>query len=325
MHQPKQFEIFRRGRAVVTGGAGFIGSHLVRALLDLECEVVVLDDLSSGHLHNVPDDERVRFVEASILDDDAVEDAVDDCRFVFHEAAMVSVPQSIEEADACAMINVVGTQRLLDAAVAAGVERFVFASSAAVYGDRPTLPSREDHPVRSCSPYAASKAAGEQLLMAASHAHGLSTASLRYFNVFGPRQDPKSAYAAVISAFTDVLTRGGRPRIFGDGTQTRDFVSVDNVVAANLLAASTDSPLRGEVLNIGTGARTSLLDLLGHMGRLLEVDATPSFEPPRAGDVPHSVADIARARAVLGYEPRTDLASGLGALLDWARETNAAS
>ncbi len=310
------FSVFAGARALVTGGAGFIGSHIARTLRTLGAEVTVIDDLSTGHASNLPaDDPDLRLVEASILDRGALADAVRGCRYVFHEAAMVSVPQSVAEPETCLEINVVGVQRVLDAALAAGAERVVFASSAAVYGDDPTLPSTETDVMVSCSPYAASKATGELLLQTASRCHGLSTASLRYFNVFGPRQDPKSPYAAVISAFTDILMQGGQPRVFGDGTQTRDFVFVENVVRANLLAAARPEPLMGETMNIGTGVRTSLLDLLRVMGDVLEVDSTPQFEPPRAGDVPHSVANITRAGELLGYEPQATLEEGLAALI----------
>jgi UDP-glucose 4-epimerase len=307
------------GAAVlITGGAGFIGSHLARRLAELGAAVRVIDDLSTGQAENLPP-QSVELIEASILDEPALRRAIDGCRLVFHEAAMVSVPQSIREPLQCAEINITGTERLLEAAREAGVGRVVFASSAAVYGDAPNLPSREDDPIVCCSPYAASKAAGEALMTAFSRCYGLSTVSLRYFNIFGPRQDPNSPYAAVIAAFAEALTGGRPPTIFGDGRQTRDFTPVANVVWANLLAAACETDLRGEALNIGTGRPINLLEVLAEMGRRLGVEPSPGLSPPRAGDVRDSTADITRARAVIGYEPRVDFSTGLAELLKAGR------
>jgi len=303
---------------LITGGAGFIGSHLARRLVELGAAVRVIDDLSTGRAENLPL-QSVELIEASILDVPALHRAMDGCRLLFHEAAMVSVPRSVREPLKCAEINITGTERLLEAARDAGVRRVVFASSAAVYGDEPKLPSHEDDPIVCCSPYAASKAAGEALMTAFSRCYGLSTVSLRYFNIFGPRQDPNSPYAAAIAAFVEALTGGRRLTIFGDGRQTRDFTPVANVVWANLLAAVCEDELRGEVLNIGTGRPINLLEVLAEMGRQLGVKPSPRRAPPRAGDVRDSTADITRARAVIGYEPQIDFPTGLAELLEAGR------
>jgi len=307
------------GAAVlITGGAGFIGSHLARRLAELGAAVRVIDDLSTGSRENLPS-EGVDLRVGSILDEPALRRSIDGCRLIFHEAAMVSVPRSVREPLKCAEINITGTARLLEAAREAGVQRVVFASSAAVYGDQPKLPSHEDDPIVCCSPYAASKAAGEALMTAFGRCYGLSTVSLRYFNIFGPRQDPNSPYAAVIAAFAEALTGGRRPMIFGDGRQTRDFTPVANVVSANLLAATCEGDLRGEVLNIGTGRPINLLEVLAEMGRRLGVEPSFRRSPPRAGDVRDSTADITRARAVIGYEPQVDFSTGLAELLEAGR------
>jgi UDP-glucose 4-epimerase len=295
--------------ALITGGAGFIGSNLARRLLEFGARVTVLDDLSGGFRENVP--AGARFVEASILDDDALRDAAQGCRFVFHEAAMVSVPESVHDPQRCAAVNIVGTQRVLEAARAAGAQRVLFAASAAAYGGEPKLPSKETDVPDCRSPYAASKVAGEALLCAYANCYPISTVSLRYFNVFGEGQNANSAYAAAISAFHKALSSGKQPTIYGDGKQTRDFVHISNVVHANLLAATSPRQFKGEVINIGTGVQTNLLQVLEHMGRAMNVQARPHFADPRAGDVRDSVADISRARDLLGYEPITDFTAGL--------------
>ncbi len=307
-------DAFRGTRALVTGGAGFIGSHLCARLVGLGAEVRVIDDLSTGNAANL-DGLDVDLREASILDRDVVRDAMRDCRFVFHEAAMVSVPLSVEQPRECARVNIVGTHEILEAARDAGVHRLVFASSAAVYGGEPSLPSRESDTVDCRSPYAASKAAGEALASAFGCCYELSTVSLRYFNIFGPRQDPGSAYAAAIAAFHAALSERRRATVFGDGGQTRDFTPIENVVHANLLAATSPRDLTGQALNVGTGVRISLLDVLRHLGELLDADAQPAFADERAGDVRHSGADIARARTLLGYEPIVDFRTGLARLV----------
>ena len=309
-------KVFRDSIAAVTGGAGFIGSHLVHRLLALGATVRVIDDLTGGFRENLPlDNPRLEFIESSILDEPALRRAVNGAEYIFHEAAMVSVPQSVEDPRMCADINILGTELVLEAAREAQSRRVIIASSAAVYGGEPELPSREDQPVDCWSPYAAGKAAGECLAQAFSRCYQLSTVNLRYFNIFGPRQNPNSPYAAAICAFESRLRNGVQPAIFGDGAQTRDFCPVANVVHANLLAASSPRQLQGEAINIGTGRRVSLLEVLKHMGEILGVDSTPKFDKPRAGDVPHSVADISRARELLNYEPIVSFEDGLRELL----------
>jgi len=299
---------------LVTGGAGFIGSHLTRALLGLGARVRVLDDLSTGHRRNLAP--GVEFVEGSVADGEAVGRAAAGCRFVFHLGAMVSVPQSVAEPERCVTSNIAGTQRVLTAARAAGVRRVVLASTCAVYGDKPNLPSTEGDQTVCCSPYAASKLAGEALCQAFSRTGGPSTACLRLFNVYGPGQDPKSAYAAVISAFAAALREGRTPIIFGDGEQSRDFVYVGDVVRANLLAAASTAELQGEVFNVGTGRRTSLLTLLHTMAMLSGRPSQAEHRPARAGDVRHSQADASRIRAAFGFEARTSIEQGLRTTLE---------
>lgn len=318
-------DTFRDARVLITGGAGFIGSHLALTLRGLGAQVRVIDDLSSGHERNLAvensDGPAIEFVKASILDDAALNKAAEGCRFVFHHAAMVSVPQSVAEPGRCMEVNVLGTERVLNAARKAGASRVMFAASAAAYGNDPKLPSTETDLPDIWSPYAQSKVAGEMLLATYARCYGLSTVSLRYFNVFGPRQDPKSPYAAVITAFADALMNGKTPKVFGDGSQTRDFIPIENVVHANLLAASSPRALAGEVVNIGCGGRVSLIDVLNVMGAVLGVPATPEKLPPRAGDVMHSSANIGRAREVLGFAPIVGFDEGIRRTLEWARKS----
>ncbi|GJQ29079.1 MAG: UDP-glucose 4-epimerase-like protein [Phycisphaerae bacterium] len=308
---------------LVTGGAGFIGSHLASRLLELGARVRIVDDLSSGFAANVP--AGAALTRASVLDDTALRDAMRGCRVVFHQAALVSVPQSIEQPERCLEANILGTQRVLLAARDLGVSRVLFAASAAAYGNTPTLPSRETDRPDTWSPYAASKVTGEYLLQTFARCYGLSTLSLRYFNIFGPRQDPRSPYAAVISAFADALLNGKNPRVFGDGLQTRDFTYIDNVVHANLLGGSSSTDFQGDVINIGTGIRTSLLDVLEHMAREFGMEPHRVYEPARAGDIRDSVADIGLARSRLQYEPLVGFAEGIRRTLAWFRGTTAPS
>jgi len=304
---------------VVTGGAGFVGSHLCRALADAGAQVRALDDLSGGRRSNL-DGCEVSLIEGSILDPDALADAMDGAALVFHLAAMVSVPESVADPERCAMVNVVGSQRVLDAAVRAGARRFVFAGSAAAYGGEPILPSVETQPVEAWSPYAASKIAGEQFTAAAARTGAISTVSLRFFNIYGPRQDPRSPYAAAICAFIDRVRRGTTITIFGDGRQTRDFISVHDVVRANLLAATTPRPLAGEIINIGTGHAATLLEVVSLLQCAAGAGVPIEHGPARAGDVRHSVASIDRARQLLGFEPRVPLSEGLAETLHWSLE-----
>lgn len=313
MNLPSYHRSFHNIAVLITGGAGFIGSHLAKRLIKLGAKVRILDDLSGGFRENVP--MQAELVVASILDESALRDAIRGVRFVFHEAAMVSVPESVGDPRRCAEVNIMGTEMVLEAAKNAGVQRVMFAASAAAYGGNPQLPSCELHAPDCQSPYAASKVAGEALMQAFGRCYELSTVSLRYFNIFGPRQNPDSPYAAAITAFARAIRSGRQPTIYGDGRQTRDFTYIDNVVHANLLAAASSHALHGEIINIGTGRQISLLDVLAHMGHALNASVQPAFAPPRAGDVRDSVADITKAREVLSYEPIVDFETGIKATL----------
>ncbi|GJQ30564.1 MAG: epimerase [Phycisphaerae bacterium] len=315
---------FYEGRGVcVTGGAGFIGGHLCDALLSLGATIRVIDDLSNSSLEHLAglielEPDRVRFVHASILDDDALREAIAGCQTVFHLAALGSVPRSIEQPQRTWSVNATGTLRVLEAARGAKAGRVVFAASSSAYGDQPDLPKVETQLPRPLSPYAASKLAGEHLLSVWASAYGLSTVSLRYFNVFGPRQSADSAYAAVVAAFAKALLAGESPTVFGDGSQTRDLTFVGNAVLATLLAGACPSRLTGQVVNVGTGTRTSILDLATTMAKHCGMPhVLPAFRPERAGDVRHSLADIAQARQLLGYEPVTSLDDGLTETVEW--------
>lgn len=303
---------------LVTGGAGFIGSHLVRALVARGERVRVLDDLSSGSREALAGLD-VELIEADVCDRAAVERACRGVRAVFHEAAMVSVPQSVAEPERSWQVNADATLQLLQALRAAGGERLVFAASSAAYGDTETLPKLESMPPSPLSPYAAGKVAGEHLLAVWGRCFGLRTVSLRYFNIFGPGQRDDSPYTGVIAIFARALLEGRRPTIFGDGEQTRDFTYVDNVVAANLAALDRDLE-PGAVINVGGGERISLNRLFQAMAEILGSPLEPEYGPTRAGDVRHSLASIERARALLGYEPRVDWRTGLERTLAWYRQ-----
>lgn len=304
-----------RDTYLVTGGCGFIGSHLVEALAGEGHIVRVLDDLSSGFTRNLDRIRgRVEVVVGDVRDPAQTRAAVEGMSHVFHEAALVSVFDSVNRPRDNHDINLTGTLNVLEAARAAGVRRVVLASSAAIYGNNPDLPKREDMRPEPESPYAIGKIGGEYMLRVYHRLYGMETASLRYFNVFGPRQDPSSMYSGVISKFTSVLAAGGTPKIFGDGGQTRDFVYVKDVVQANLLAMRSPQAGRGGAFNVGTGRQTSLLELLSALQSISGSRAAPEFAEARAGDICDSVADISRARAELGYEPRHTLREGLQAL-----------
>ncbi len=318
---------FRDMRIMVTGGAGFIGSHLAEALIDLGATVVVIDDLSGGDTANFDPfrdraGDRLVFVEGCILDEDLLAGHVAGCRYVFHQAALGSVPRSVEMPRRYNQVNTTGTLNVLEASRQAGVARVMFAASSSAYGDSPTLPKVETMPNLARSPYAATKAAGESLMRAYACSYGLDTASLRYFNIFGPRQNANSAYAAVIAAFAKALLAGERPLIFGDGEQSRDFTFIDNAVQANLLAARCAKPIEGEVLNVACGDRITVNQLAAQMARALgREDIPPAYTEERAGDVKHSLADLTRTKHVLGYEPRVDFTAGLQATVDWYQQT----
>jgi len=309
----------------VTGGAGFIGGHLVDALLTVGASVVVIDDLSNStaaHLSELMEiDDRLRFLHASILEDEALAEAVSEAVTVFHLAAMGSVPRSVAEPGRAWLVNATGTLRVLQASHRAGVSRVVHASSSSIYGEDERLPKVETMLPAPVSPYGASKIAGEHLMRSWSSSYGLSTVSLRYFNVFGPRQPADSAYAAVVPAFCKRILEGQPPVVYGDGMQSRDFTFVGNVVVGTLLAGATDKPLAGETMNIGTGRRTSLLDLASLMAeRAGRETKAPAFKPARAGEVKHSVADWSRARELLGYELMFTLEDGLDETMGWCRK-----
>lgn len=327
---------FTGSRALVTGGAGFIGSHLTEALIDLGAEVVVLDDLSGGDEANLDTfrggaGERLRFINGSITDRSAIDAAVAGCRWVFHQAALGSVPRSVGEPERFHAVNATGTLNVLEAARAAGVQRVMFAASSSCYGDTPTLPKIETMPVSPRSPYAANKVYGEALLSAWANSYaapgndqgngGFDTVSLRYFNIFGPRQNANSAYAAVIAAFAKALLAGQNPLIFGDGEQSRDFTFVDNAVHANLLAARCDNRLAGEAINVACGGRVTVNQLATTMAQLMgRPELTPEHREERAGDVKHSLADLTKAKQLLGYEPLVGFERGLEPTVDWCRE-----
>ena len=307
-------------RYLVTGGCGFIGSHLAEALAAEGAAVRVYDDLSSGHERNLAAfRDKVEFVRGDVRDRAALEAAMDGVDAVFHEAAVVSVFDSVERPVDNHEINVTGTLNVLLAARARGVRRVVAASSAAVYGDDPALPKREDMRPQAESPYAAAKIAGEHYLNVFAKRYRLPTVSLRYFNVYGPRQDPASMYSGVVSKFVDALRAGGAPTVYGDGRQTRDFVFVKDVVQANLLALRAPGIGNGEAFNVGTGECTSLLDLLEALRALTGRTFRTVFREARAGDVRDSVADISRARQELGFAPQYDIRRGLAALLGSSR------
>jgi nucleoside-diphosphate-sugar epimerase len=310
---------FQGARVLITGGAGFIGSHLAEALSGLGASVIVLDDLSGGARENLQSFGPVEFVEGSILDRDVVERCTRGCRYVLHQAALGSVPRSVERPRLYNDVNTTGTLNILEAARAAGVARVMFAASSSAYGDNP-VPWVEHMPVLPRSPYAANKVAGEALFRAYSASYGLDTVSLRYFNIFGPRQNANSAYAAVIAAFAKALLAGKRPVIFGDGEQSRDFTFVHNAVHANLLAARSSAKLDGQVLNVGTGGRISVNELARVMAQSLgRPDLKPEHHSERAGDLKHSFADLTLSKSVLRYQPVVDFRKGLDQTMAWYR------
>ncbi len=305
---------------LVTGGAGFIGSHLTERLVQLGAKVRVLDDFSTGKRANIAHLlDRIDLVEGSLTNPQTVQQAVKGVEFVFHQGAIPSVVRSVEDPLTTHQVNATGTLLLLLAARNQKVKRVVFASSSSVYGETPTLPKREDMPPNPQSPYALSKLVGEHLCQLFWRLYGLETVSLRYFNIFGPRQDPTSQYAAVIPRFIAALLRGESPTIYGDGEQTRDFTFVENCVQANLLAA-TASGVAGEVFNVGAGKQTSVNELFRLLRTLIGADhIEPIYAPPRPGDVRHSLADITKARKQLGYEPMVTLEEGLQRTIAWFR------
>ncbi|HZM16681.1 MAG TPA: SDR family oxidoreductase [Candidatus Krumholzibacteria bacterium] len=308
-------------RFLVTGGAGFIGSNLVRALVRRGDTVVVLDDFSTGKRENIAGvADRITLVEGSLTDLPTVRRAVAGADFVLHQAALASVQRSVDDPLLSNTVNVVGTLNVLVAARDAGVKRLVYAASSSAYGDTEALPKHEDMPARPLSPYALQKWVGEEYCRIFTSLYGLDTIALRYFNVFGPHQDPNSHYAAVIPIFITKLLAGTAPTIYGDGEQSRDFTFIDNVVAANLQACD-GGPKGGPVVNVACGERYSLNELFRSLAHLIGVDFRPQYAPPRQGDVRHSQADVRRAEALLGWRPAVDFQSGLARTVDWYRST----
>ncbi|MFP4057995.1 MAG: SDR family oxidoreductase [Candidatus Brocadiia bacterium] len=304
---------------LVTGGAGFIGSNLAMGLLERGETVRVLDDFSTGKRENLaPARDSVTLFEGSVADDALVREAVDGVDYVLHQGALASVPRSVDDPEATNRANVVGTLGLLVAARDAGVRRVVFAASSSAYGDQPTLPKVETMAPSPLSPYAASKVAGEHYCQAFTACYGLATVCLRYFNIYGPRQDPQSEYAAVVPRFITAMLAGQRPTIFGDGEQSRDFTYVDDCVRANLLACTADEAV-GRTMNVACGGRYTLNELVALLNEILGTSLEPVYEPPRAGDVRHSQADIAAARQLLGYEPQVSFREGLAKTVEWFR------
>jgi UDP-glucose 4-epimerase len=300
------------GWVVVTGGAGFIGSHLVEALLEDGARVRVVDNLATGHRHNLAHLEgSFEWLEGDVADWDTCRAAMEGARYVFHQAAIPSVPRSVREPLLSHASGPTATLNVLEASRQAGVRRVMYAGSSSAYGDTDELPKREGMFPRPLSPYAAGKLAGEHYVRVYAHTMGLDGVSLRYFNVFGPRQDPNSPYSGVIAKFTTTMTAGQRPVIFGDGRQTRDFTYVANAVAANLLAMRSERPLHGEVYNVGTGRRISLLDLVHAINSELGTHLEPDLQPLRAGDVRDSEASLDRIREALAYKPIVDFEEGL--------------
>ncbi len=309
---------YRGLSTLVTGGAGFIGSHLVRALGDAGARVRVLDNLCAGNAANLAEvSGGIEFVQGDITDPAQCERAAAGVAVVFHLAALGSVPGSVADPIRYNAANVAGTLHVLEAARRAGARRVVYSASSSAYGESPLLPKREDMSPSPKSPYAAGKLAGEYYARVYAAVYNLSTVSLRYFNVFGPRQNPLSQYAAVIPAFIRAVLRNEPPDIYGDGRQTRDFSHVSNVVRANMLAGSCSRSLAGEVINVACGRNISLLALLERIEDLLGRKVPRRHLPPRAGDVRDSLADITQAGVILGYEPITDFDEGLRQTVQW--------
>lgn len=313
-------------RVLVTGGAGFIGSHIAEHLADAGRLVRVLDDFSTGSRRTArflqeKGNGRIEIVEGDICDPRTVRDAMEGVTEVIHQAALPSVQRSVEDPVRTNEVGVTGTLLLLEEARRRGVRRFVYAGSSSVYGDQPELPKRESMAPKPLSPYALTKLTGEFYCTQYSSLFGLPTVTLRYFNVFGPRQNPDSQYAAVIPLFIRALKRGERPTIFGDGRQTRDFTYVENVVRANMLALEVGADrVAGCVINVACGERTSLLELLDMISAVTGAVCNPVFEDARAGDVRDSLAAVEEARERLGYSPGISLEEGLRRTADWMSE-----
>ena len=314
------------GIALVTGGAGFIGSHIAQALAASGARVRVIDDLSTGHRENLEEiGGEVDFHQASLADEKALLRALEDVELVFHEAAIPSVPRSVKNPVETHVACVDATFSLLNAARSNNVRRIVYAASSSAYGDQPKLPKEEEMRPDPLSPYAVAKLVGEYYCQVFTRAYNLETVCLRYFNVFGPRQDPSSEYSGVISRFISALLSDEQPVIYGDGEQSRDFTYIADVVAANMRAAESSAAV-GRVINFARGERTTLNQLLDILKSITGRDeAQAEYREPRAGDVRHSLADITRARELLGYEPQTSLEEGLRLTIDWWKQSRFAA
>ncbi|MCK4400863.1 SDR family oxidoreductase [bacterium] len=302
---------------LVTGGAGFIGSHIVETLVNRSKKVRVIDNLSTGNIDNLVHlINDIEFIEGDIRDTNLLDRAMKGVDFCFHEAALPSVARSVEDPITTSQVNIEGTLNLLFAAKKNKVKRFIYASSSSAYGDSPSLPKKEEMKPRPLSPYAVSKLTGEYYCRVFYSVYGLETVCLRYFNVFGPRQDPDSLYAAVIPKFITCFLKNTAPQIYGNGEQSRDFTYIDNVVHANMLAAEAKS-MSGQVLNIACGRQTSLNDLIKLLKDLLSSKVNPDYTKPMAGDIKHSLADISKAMDILGYSPKTSFEQGIKSTIEW--------
>jgi len=306
---------------LVTGGAGFIGSHLAEELVRRGHRVRVLDSLITGKRHNLDHVKGVEFIEGDVADPDACARAVSGVEYVLHQAAIPSVPRSVDDPVTSNRANIDGSLNLLVAARDAKVKRLVYAGSSSAYGDTPVLPKREDMPTRPQSPYALQKLVAEQYCQMFTELYGFETVTIRYFNVFGPRQDPGSPYSGVISLFATALLAGRRPTIFGDGGQTRDFTYISNIVDGVLRACEAPRAA-GEVINVATGGRISLNELLQTMNKTLGTSIEAIYQPTRAGDVRDSQADITKAKDLLGYAPLVGLEEGLAQTIAWCRSAS---
>ncbi len=302
---------------LVTGGAGFIGSHIATALVERGDQVAVLDNLSTGRRENLAHlGDQVTFFEGCLLDRNIVEQALDGVEVVYHQAALASVPRSVKQPLDTNAACVTGTLNVLDAARQSGVRRVVYAGSSSAYGDQPNMSKRETDLPSPLSPYAAAKLAGELYCKSFTATYGLETVAIRYFNVFGPRQDPNSEYSAVIPIFVTKMVRGERPTIYGDGTQSRDFTYIDNVVQGNLAAADATEAV-GRSINVACGMQFTLLQLVAAINEVLDTHIEPIFAEARVGDVRESLADVTVARAVLDYEPQINFEEGLHRSIDY--------
>lgn len=310
---------------LITGIAGFIGSSIARALLAEGAEVRGVDNLSTGSLENIEEiRSRIDFRKVDILDQQALADSCAGVDYIFHEAAIPSVPKSVDDPLGTNGPNLTGTLYVLEAARKAGVRRVLYAASSAAYGDSPELPKSEDMLPAPLSPYAVQKLAGEHYLASYYRVYGLETVSLRYFNIFGPRQDPSSQYSGVLARFISLMLAGQTPTIYGDGSTSRDFTYIDNVVSANLLAAKAPAEkVAGRVFNVATGNRTTLLEAFAEIKRITGYTGGINHAPEREGDIKHSLADINRAQHAFGYKVTADLSYGLEQTIEWAKASMA--